>query len=82
MNGSEGYIAGETRIKVIQQRTKAFARKNLFSGVMWLVAGIIIIFSNSAPASGSSFSLLGYGAILFGAVMLISGIVQYVTAKS
>jgi hypothetical protein len=49
---------------------------------MWLVAGIIIIFSNSAPASGSSFSLLGYGAILFGAVMLISGIVQYVTAKS
>lgn len=81
-NGSEGYIAGETRIKVLQQRTRAFARKNLLSGVMWLVAGIIIIFSNSAPASGSSFSLLGYGAILFGVVMLVSGILQYVKAKS
>jgi hypothetical protein len=82
MNGSEGYIAGETRIKVMQQRTKAFARKNLLTGGMWLIAGIIIIFSNTAPASGSSFSLLGYGAILFGAVMLISGIFQYVKAKS
>ena len=31
---------------------------------------------------GSSFGLLGYGALLFGLVMLISGIIQYVTAPS
>jgi hypothetical protein len=82
INATEGYISGDTRIRVVQQRTKASSRKNMVTGVMWLIAGLVITFSNSAPASGSSFSLLGYGALLFGAVMLISGIVQYVTAPS
>jgi hypothetical protein len=81
-NGSEGYIPGETRIRVLQQKTKASGRKSMTSGVMWLIAGLVITFSNSAQTSGSSFSLLGYGALLFGAVMLISGIFQYVTAPS
>jgi hypothetical protein len=79
---SEGYIPGETRIRVVQQKTKASGRKNMITGTMWLVAGVVIIFSNSTTTAGSSFSLLGYGAILFGAVMLISGIVQFVTAPS
>lgn len=82
INGSEGYIPGETRIRLEQQRTKATARRNMINGVMWLIAGLVITFSNSAPGAGSSFGLLGYGAILFGAVMLISGIVQYVKAPS
>lgn len=81
-NGSEGYIRGETRIKVIQQKTKASGRKNIVSGVMWLIAGLVITFSNTTPTTGSSFGLLGYGALLFGVVMLISGIFQYVTAPS
>jgi Bacterial SH3 domain len=82
VNGSEGYIPGETRIRLQQQRTKATARRNMINGVMWLIAGLVITFSNSTPGAGSSFGLLGYGAILFGAVMLISGIVQYVRAPS
>jgi hypothetical protein len=82
INGSEGYIAGDTRIRVLQQRTKALGRKNMISGAMWLIAGLVITFSNSGSTAGSSFSLLGYGALLFGAVMLISGIVQYVTAPA
>jgi hypothetical protein len=82
MTGTEGYISGETRIRVVQQRTKANGRRNIFSGVMWLIAGLVIIFSNSTQVSGSGFIVFGYGAILFGAVMLISGIVQFVTAPS
>src|SRR4030065_1267618 len=31
MNGSEGYVAGDTRIRVIQQNTKALGMKNLRS---------------------------------------------------
>jgi uncharacterized membrane protein len=57
-------------------------RKNILTGAMWLIAGLVIIFSGSSGNSGSSFNLLGYGAILFGAVMLISGLVQFFTAPS
>jgi hypothetical protein len=81
MNGSEGYIAGDTRVRVIQQKTRAMARKNLLTGAMWLIAGLAITFSGSSNTSGGSFSLLGYGAILFGAVMVIMGLVAYFTAK-
>jgi hypothetical protein len=81
-NGIEGYIDGNTRIRVIQQKTKALARKNILSGAMWLVAGLIIIFSNTTSTSGSGFTILGYGAILFGAFMLISGLMQFFTAPS
>ena len=81
-NRSEGYIPGATRIRVVQQKTKAAARKSMVSGVMWLVAGVVIVFSNSAQTVGSSYSLLGFGALAFGAIMLITGIVQYVKAPS
>jgi hypothetical protein len=81
-NRTEGYISGNTRIRVTQQKTKAMGRKNILTGAMWLIAGLVIIFSGSSGNSGSSFNLLGYGAILFGAVMLISGLVQFFTAPS
>ena len=81
-NGVEGYIDGNTRIRVIQQKTKALARKNILSGAMWLLAGLIITFSNNSIASGSGFAFLGYGAILFGAFILISGVVQFFKAPS
>ncbi|OGN91649.1 MAG: hypothetical protein A2Y88_12780 [Chloroflexi bacterium RBG_13_48_10] len=82
MNGMEGFIQGNTSIRVIQQKTKALGRKNMLSGVMWLIGGLVITFSGSSPASGGSFVLFGYGAILFGAFMLISGLVQFLTAPS
>lgn len=81
MNGIEGYIDGDTRIKVMPQKTKAQGRKNILSGVMWIIAGLVITFSGSSPAS-SGFYLFGYGAILFGLIMLVSGIVQFVTAPA
>ncbi len=79
---NEGYISGATRIRVVQQKTKASGRKSMVSGVMWLIAGLVIVFSNSAQTVGSSYNLLGFGALIFGAIMLITGIVQYVTATS
>lgn len=82
MNGTEGFISGNTSIRVIQQKTKALGRKNMFSGAMWLIAGLVITFSGNSPTSGGSFLLLGYGAILFGAVMLIAGLVQLLTAPT
>jgi hypothetical protein len=81
-NGMEGYITGNTRIRVIQQKTKAMGRKNILTGAMWLLAGGVIVFSNSSANSGGSFMIFGYGAILLGAFMLISGLVQFFTAPT
>jgi hypothetical protein len=81
VNGSEGYIFGDTRIRVIQQKTKAAGMKNVVSGGMWLAIGLLVTFSGISGTSGGSFTVIGYGAILFGAVMLISGLVQYFTAQ-
>lgn len=81
MSGSEGYIDGNTRIRVMPQKTKAQGRKSILSGVMWVIAGLVITFSGSSPAS-SGFYLFGYVAILFGLIILILGIVQTVTAPA
>jgi len=82
MNGMEGFISGETRIRVMPQKTKAMGRRNIFSGLMWLIAGVVIALSSSSPASGGGFVLFGYLALIFGAVMFISGLVQFITAPS
>jgi hypothetical protein len=82
MNGSEGFIFGDTRIRVTQQKTKAAGMKNVVSGAMWLVVGLLLNFSGIVSTSGGSFAIIGYGAILFGTVTLISGLVQYFTAPS
>ena len=80
--GNEGYIPGATRFRLIVQKTKANGRRNMISGGMWLIAGLIMVFSEGASTSGSGLSLLGFGAILFGVIILASGLVQYVTAPS
>jgi hypothetical protein len=82
MNGKEGFIVGETRVRVNQIKTKAGGRKNVVSGVMWLVVGVLLNFSGIAASSGGSFKIFGYGAMIFGAVMLIAGLVQYFTAQT
>ncbi len=81
-SGSEGYIQGTTRIRLEQQRTKASGRRSMVSGAMWLAAGLVIVFSQSAQTPGGGYIYLGYGALAFGAIMFISGIYQYVTAQS
>ncbi|MGE5123535.1 MAG: SH3 domain-containing protein [Acidobacteriaceae bacterium] len=82
VNGGEGYISGNTSIRVVQEQTKALGRKNMISGIMWLIAGVIVVFSSGSPATGGSFILLGYGAILFGVVMAIAGFIQVLRAPS
>jgi uncharacterized protein YgiM (DUF1202 family) len=81
MSGSEGYINGNTRLRMNTQKTKALGRKNMLSGAMWLIAGGLITFSGSSPAS-SGFYLLGFGAMAYGLIMLVWGIMQMVTAPA
>ena len=81
-SGNEGYIIGATRFRLTVQKTKANGRRSMISGGMWLIAGGIMVYSESTSTSGSGLSLLGFGALIFGAVIFISGLVQFITAPS
>ncbi len=81
-NGSEGYISGETRIRVVQQKSKSVGRKNILTGVMWLIAGVVVVYPNPSPTTGGSLIWLGYIALVFGVGMLVYGIYQYITSPT
>jgi Bacterial SH3 domain len=76
-SGNEGFIPGQTRIRVIPEKTKALGRKNMLSGALWLIAGIVITVASMSPTSGGGMYIFAWGAIL-----LIQGVVQYLTAPS
>lgn len=77
MNGIEGYVSGDTRLRVKPMLTKASGMRNIRSGVMWIIAALIIFFSGNTPPTGSVYSLFGYAAFVFGAIMIIAGWLQY-----
>ncbi len=81
-SGSEGYIRGETRVRLTAQRSKANGRRNMITGAMWLVAGVIFTFTNNPASSSSGLDLIGIGALAFGAILFISGLVQFLTAPA
>jgi hypothetical protein len=81
-DGNEGYISGDTRFRLAPQRTKANGRRNMITGAMWLVAGFVFVFSESSATSSSGLNLIGYGALVFGAILFISGLVQFITAPA
>lgn len=81
-SGNEGYISGDTRVRLAPQRSKVNGRRNMITGGMWLIAGLIFLFSENPATAASGTSLLGIGALVFGLIILVSGIVQYVTAPA
>jgi SH3-like domain-containing protein len=81
-SGNEGFIAGDTRVRLTQQRSKANGRRSMITGGMWLVAGLIFLFSDSSATSSSGINIIGIAALAFGLVIFISGLVQFVTASS
>jgi hypothetical protein len=83
MNGVEGYISGRTRLRVVQQKSKALARKNMLSGAFWCIGGIIVtVATYGAASNGGGTYFVAWGAIAYGAIQFISGIYQYFTATS
>ena len=80
--GNEGFIHGNTRVRLNVQKTKSGGRRSIISGVMWLAAGAFMIYSEITSTTGTGFGLLGFAALIFGLIQLVSGIVQYVNAPA
>jgi hypothetical protein len=81
-HGNEGFISGNTRIRVLQQKTKSQGRKNMLTGVLWIAAGIVVIYPYFTPSKGGAIIYLGYAAMVFGVAMLVTGIYQFTTSPA
>lgn len=79
--GNQGYIAGNTSITRKTVLTKKTGINNMLIGGAFFVVGLIVtIGSYSASSSGGTYYLC-WGAIIFGAIQFIQGLIQYLTAK-
>jgi hypothetical protein len=78
----EGFIPGNTRIRVIPEKTKAMAIRSMISGGLWCIGGIVVAATTTPQTSSGGMPIIAWGAILYGAVQLIQGLYQYLKAPS
>lgn len=85
ISGREGFIEGQTKIKVIQEKakpTKYNGRRNMLFGALWCIGGTVVTVATYSAASsgGGGRYVIAWGAILFGAVQFFQGLFQYLNA--
>ncbi len=75
---TEGYIAGGTKIRILQQVRKADARRTLILGGLMAVIGIAFgVFSYLGKQQDTISYYLALGFIIFGVLQLAQGYIQY-----
>jgi hypothetical protein len=81
LQGAEGFIEGNTKIKQIPIVTRDVGKKNMLYGALWFIGGIVVTFGSMAAASGGGTYLVTWGAIIFGAIQFVQGVIQYATSN-
>jgi hypothetical protein len=79
-SGNQGYIDGNTRITRKDPVTKKTGITNMLIGGAFFVIGLIVTIGSFA-SSTSNNTILCWGAILFGLIQFIQGLIQFLTAK-
>jgi hypothetical protein len=83
LSGGEGYMEGQTRIKVIAEVNKAIGKKNMLYGALWCTGGILVTtITYSAASSGGGTYYVTWGAMLFGGLQFLQGLYQYLTSPA
>jgi hypothetical protein len=79
--GHTGYIEGNTKIIRKEKVTKQTGITNMLVGGAFFVVGLIVtIGSYSSASSGGGTYYLCWGAIIFGLIQFIQGLIQFLTA--
>ena len=60
----------------IKQAKKERANKDMLYGALWCIGGIIVTAITYSAASGGGTYVIAWGAILFGAIQFIKGVVN------
>jgi hypothetical protein len=80
-SGQTGYIEGNTKIVRKDKVTKQTGITNMLVGGAFFVVGLIVTIGSYSAASGSGGTYyLCWGAIIFGAIQFIQGLIQFLTA--
>jgi len=67
-------VANLERIRF--EAIRAAGKKNMLSGALWCIGGIIVTAATYGAASPGGTYLVAWGAILFGAIQFLRGLVQ------
>ena len=80
--GHQGYIEGKTKIVQKQVVTKKTGLQNMLIGGAFFIIGTIVTIAtySSATSAGGSYYIC-WGAVIFGAIQFVQGLIQYLTAK-
>lgn len=84
ISGSEGFIDGTAKIKVIAEKakpTKATGKRNMLIGALWAIGGLVVTVAtySAASARGGTY-VVAWGAVIFGGVQFVQGLIQFFTA--
>ncbi len=79
--GNQGYIEDNTPITRKEPVTKKTGITNMLVGGGFFVLGLIVTIASYSVASSGGTYYLCWGAIIFGAIQFIQGLIQYLTAK-
>lgn len=80
-SGNQGYIEGTTSITRRDPVTKKTGINNMLVGGGFFIVGLIVTLASYSSASAGGTYYLCWGAIIFGAIQFIQGLIQYLTAK-
>lgn len=61
---------------------KAAALKALLKGLAWLIGGILVTFFSYQAAAGGGTYFVMYGAVIFGGIQAIRGLISYVKIRN
>jgi len=80
LEGNEGFIDGDTLVRLKDIDKKEIAKKNILYGALWCVGGLILTVATYSMASRSGTYFVFWGAVIFGGFQLLKGIYQYITS--
>lgn len=80
-SGNQGYLEGNTSITRKDPVTKKTGVTNMLVGGGFFILGLIVTLASYSAASSGGTYYLCWGAIIFGAIQFIQGLIQFLTAK-
>ena len=81
LKGSEGFIEGNTKIKKLPVINKNTGKRNMLYGTLWFVGGLVVTVGTLSAASGGGTYIIAWGALLFGGIQFVQGLIQYLGSK-
>lgn len=81
-NGVTGYLASTAKLREIPEYNKASAKKNIITGLIFLVIGAGLTFLYSRNQSGATIMLyIGYAVIFFGILQGGQGVMELIKSN-